>query len=439
MKAQLRRANALGARVCLILGDREVNEGVVELQGPRGAGAGEGRARRRRGARGGGRREPRAGGGPKKARGRGAGRSRFSCSGLFVLDHGDPRRCARRTAAAADRGGPTQTRPTRNKPVGPQRGPGGDDDDQQGPSSVRPPRRRAHGADAARSARDPRSGQRQDRHRLRRRSAGRRGQARIAAFFPLYERAPWRLPPSASSRRSISSTPAGSIRRPDATTPNTDRESLTGLLFYQRRSPKLDADILFPAIWRVRDRENHVFVLGPLAHREAPLGARQLARAALFEGNRKDGGYFHSPPLDHVRIGSRRAPSRSLVPYFRDRTRRDVDWGIAPFLFRGDNGNLDGARKTYTLIPPALFFHRERELDESSLTVVGPVISESNAKRSIFDVAPFFFSIKGKPESGGVRESHSRSSPLPLRHEPGAEPLRHPRLPPLASRPRRTR
>jgi histidyl-tRNA synthetase len=32
MKALLRRANALGARVCLILGDREVNEGVVELK-----------------------------------------------------------------------------------------------------------------------------------------------------------------------------------------------------------------------------------------------------------------------------------------------------------------------------------------------------------------------------------------------------------------------
>lgn len=32
MKAQLRRANALGARVCLILGDREVNQGVVEMK-----------------------------------------------------------------------------------------------------------------------------------------------------------------------------------------------------------------------------------------------------------------------------------------------------------------------------------------------------------------------------------------------------------------------
>ncbi len=32
MKAQLRRANALGARVCLIVGDREIADGVVELK-----------------------------------------------------------------------------------------------------------------------------------------------------------------------------------------------------------------------------------------------------------------------------------------------------------------------------------------------------------------------------------------------------------------------
>ena len=32
MKALLRHANALGARVCLILGDRELAEGTVELK-----------------------------------------------------------------------------------------------------------------------------------------------------------------------------------------------------------------------------------------------------------------------------------------------------------------------------------------------------------------------------------------------------------------------
>ena len=121
---------------------------------------------------------------------------------------------------------------------------------------------------------------------------------------------------------------------------------------------------------------------------------------------------FHAPPLLTTSHWNAKSAFTIVGPYFRDRTNRDVDWGIVPAVFRGDNGDLDGARKTYTLIPPALFFHRERELDESRLTVVGPVISESNAKRSIFDVAPLFFSIRGKPESGGVRESHVTLFPL---------------------------
>src|SRR4029079_9387676 len=32
MKSQLRRANALGARVCIIVGERELAEGVVEMK-----------------------------------------------------------------------------------------------------------------------------------------------------------------------------------------------------------------------------------------------------------------------------------------------------------------------------------------------------------------------------------------------------------------------
>jgi hypothetical protein len=40
------------------------------------------------------------------------------------------------------------------------------------------------------------------------------------------------------------------------------------------------------------------------------------------------------------------------------------------------------------------------------------VISKSNPKRDIFDVAPLFFHIKGKPESGGIREEHTTLFPL---------------------------
>jgi hypothetical protein len=85
---------------------------------------------------------------------------------------------------------------------------------------------------------------------------------------------------------------------------------------------------------------------------------------------------------------------------------------VVPFAFHGDNGNTDGGRRTYTLVPPLLYFHRDREIDESSMTVVGPVISRSNPKRNIFDVVPFFFHIQGKPETGGVEESHTTIFPF---------------------------
>ncbi|MBX3197509.1 MAG: hypothetical protein KF894_05080 [Labilithrix sp.] len=300
-------------------------------------------------------------------------------------------------------GGPTQSRPTRNKSVGPQRG-AGDDDDQQGAS----PSARPGGEPTVQTPQDPLAipdavketiGTDYDGD-----PPGAEGKLH-RSYFPLYEerRGDYRLrliPPLYLEHT------RGLDPETGATTPKTDRESLTGLLYYQRRSPNVDADIVFPAFWRVRDRQNHVLVLGPLAHREAPSEHDNWLAPLFFQGKRKDGGYFHSPALLTTSHWGEKSAFTLVGPYFRDRTLRDVDWGVAPFVFHGDNGDLDGARKTYTLIPPALYFHRERELDESKLTVIGPVISESNAKRSIFDVAPLFFSIKGKPESGGVRESH---------------------------------
>ena len=197
-----------------------------------------------------------------------------------------------------------------------------------------------------------------------------------------------------------------------ADTPYEDDESLTGLLYYRRRSPKLDMDVLFPLAWKVRERENHVLVLGPLAHREAPMEHDNWLAPLVFEGERKDGGYFHSPVLLTTSHWGAKGAFTLTGPYFRDRTGSDVDMGIAPLFFHGDNGNVDGARKTYTLIPPLLYFHREREIDESSLTVVGPLIFKNDAKRAIFDVAPLFFHIVGKPETGGIREEHTTLMPL---------------------------
>jgi hypothetical protein len=310
-------------------------------------------------------------------------------------------------AQGRGQGGPTQTGPTQSRPVGPQRGA---DDDRQGPS----PSSRPGGEPTAQVPQDPlaipeplqeRIGTDHDgtppppEGKIERRIfpyfESRKGDYRFRLVPPLYLEHTRGLDPMTGRA-----------------TAKTDRQSLFAGVFYQRRSPEIDADVLFPAVWRVRDRQNHVFVLGPLAHREAPYEHDNWLAPVVFQGKRKDGGYFHSPVLLTTSHWGQKGAFTLAGPYFRDRTGTDVDWGVVPFFFRGDNGDLDGARKTYTLIPPLLYYHRERELDENELTVAGPVIVESNPKRSIFDVAPFFFSIRGKPESGGVKESHTTLFPF---------------------------
>jgi hypothetical protein len=191
-----------------------------------------------------------------------------------------------------------------------------------------------------------------------------------------------------------------------------DTEGLYGLLYYRRRSLQLDMDVLFPALWRVRDRTNQVFVAGPLVHREAPGEHDNWLAPLFFEGERKDGGYFHSPLLLTTSHWSSEGTFTLVGPYFRDRTASSVDMGVVPLLFHGDNGSVDGARRTYTLVPPLLYYHGDHEIDGTSTTVVGPVIRQSSPTREITDVAPLFFHIHGKPESGGIAEDHTTLFPL---------------------------
>lgn len=315
---------------------------------------------------------------------------------------------AQRPPGGGQGGQPTQTRPTRNKQVGP-RG-SGDDDDPQGPS----PSARPGGEPTVQVPQDPLEVPEALKTRIGTDADGSPPPAEgktQRSFFPYYEerKGDYRLrlvPPLYLEHTRGLDPDTGK------TTEKTDRESLAALLFYQRRSPNMDADVLFPAFWRVRERQNHVLVLGPMLHREAPKEHDNWLAPLVFEGKRADGGYFHSPLVLTTSRWGEKSAFTIAGPYFRDRTARDVDWGVAPFVFHGDNGNEDGGRKTYTLIPPALYFHREREIDDSRLTVVGPVIAETNAKRDIFDVAPFFFSIRGRPETGGVREHHTTVFPL---------------------------
>lgn len=309
-------------------------------------------------------------------------------------------------------GGPTQSAPTKNRSVGPRGGnaPAPGDDEDQGPS----PSARPTSEPTAQVPTDPLALPEGVQTRIGTDSDLTPPAAEgytTRSWFPLYQSRTGetrvRLLPPLYLEQTRGLDPATG-----ADTDRTDKESLTGLLFYQRRSPKFDADILFPLAWRVRDRENHVLALGPLAHREAPGEHDNWVAPILFEGKRKTGGYFHSLPLLTTSHWDEKGAFTLVGPYFRDRTGSDVDWGVAPFVFHGDNGDEDGNRKKYTLLPPLLYFHRTRELTADSLTVLGPVITTESPKRSVFDVAPLFFFIKGRPETGGVKETHVTLFPL---------------------------
>jgi hypothetical protein len=314
---------------------------------------------------------------------------------------------------AGPRGGqnnaPTQTSPTQNRTVGPRAGARGGDDEPE-------PQVQQRGEPVIQGPADPLAIEPDVKDRIGT-DADVVPPAPVGesstTWFPYYERrkgdSRFRfLPPLyLESTRGLPQTPAV-----PGEPSQVDRQSLTALLFYQRRSPQLDMDVLFPLAWRVRDRENRVLALGPIAHREAPGEHDNWLAPLVMEGERKDGGYFHSPLLLTTSHWNKDKAFHLTGLYFRDRTGSDVDWGVAPFVFHGDNGNIDGARKTYTLIPPLFYYHRETEIDEAKTTVVGPVVRIDNPKRSITDVAPFFFHIEGHPETGGIRESHTTVFPL---------------------------
>lgn len=191
-----------------------------------------------------------------------------------------------------------------------------------------------------------------------------------------------------------------------------DTEGLYGLLFYRRRSPKFDADVLFPLAWRIRDEQTYAYVLGPFAHRESPKEHDNWLAPLVFQGKREHGGYLHLPFLLTTSRWNAEGAFTLAGLYYRDRTGADVSWGLAPFYFHGDNGNLDGARRTYSLVPPLLYYHRENEIDSASITVVGNVYTSTNNKRNVVDILPLFYRITGNPQTGGVRESHTTLFPF---------------------------
>ncbi len=308
---------------------------------------------------------------------------------------------------------PTQSSPVRNTQVGPRPAASGDDEEEPGaqpfqrtepllappadPLNLSPATRARLGTDFAGAPPSP------------------VGELHRTSFFPYYEerRGEYRfrmLPPLwIEQTRGLPSLSGAAV--PGEPT-EEDRQSLFGLLYYQRRSPKFDVDTFFPAFWHVRDEDSQLYVLGPFAHREAAFEHDNWLAPLYFEGSRKDGGYLHLPLLLTTSRWSDKSAFTYSLLFFRDRKEHDVDWGVAPFVFHGDNGNVDGARRSYTLIPPLAFYHREREIDGSALTVAGPVVVKTSPKEDVVDVLPLYYHSHGNPESGGVQESHTTLFPF---------------------------
>ncbi len=185
-----------------------------------------------------------------------------------------------------------------------------------------------------------------------------------------------------------------------------DSESLYGL-YYRRRSQLRDVDYVFPFWGRFRDEETTTWVIPPVLTQDGPGSWARWVAPFVFAGKSADGsGYAHVPALLTFTTHSEKR-SFSLIGGlgFYDRTEKNIDWGVFPFVFGGSDA--DKLTK-YTLIPPLLYYHASDGEAGSQTTLVGPVFSRTTANSAVFDIFPLLFHSHG--------EDRSATTFLPLFH-----------------------
>jgi hypothetical protein len=191
-----------------------------------------------------------------------------------------------------------------------------------------------------------------------------------------------------------------SLTRPEI----TDRASLYGGLYYNRRSAEHADDVLFPLFWNLRDLTDgsRTTVLGPFVNRVAPGERDNWLAPFYFTGKRKTGGYTLIPPLLTYTHTDGRGGFNLIGPMFCSweggshcdtRTAQDLDFGLAPLYFFGQN-----ERVKYEVIPPLLHYYRYDDKDQSWLNVWGPLFREHTQTRDMFHVLPIYWSIVGENE-----------------------------------------
>lgn len=182
-----------------------------------------------------------------------------------------------------------------------------------------------------------------------------------------------------------------------------DRTSLYGF-YFNRRSHERSDDVLFPFFWDLKNRveDDRTTILGPLVHREAPGERDNWVFPLFFEGKRKDGGYTIIPPLLTYLNRNREGGFQLVGPLFCSfrggpgcdtRTAQDIDLGIAPFYFFGQN-----AKTKYEVIPPLAHYYRYNDRDLSWTNIWGPYFRRHTEQREMLHLLPLYYSIWGENE-----------------------------------------
>ncbi|HVR20802.1 MAG TPA: hypothetical protein VMS65_13925 [Polyangiaceae bacterium] len=184
----------------------------------------------------------------------------------------------------------------------------------------------------------------------------------------------------------------------------TDRASLYGGLYYNRRSADRSDDIFFPLFWNMVDerKKARTTVIGPIVNRVTPDERDNWVAPLFFSGKRKHGGYTVIPPLLTYSQTDGRGGLDIVGPLFcsykggshcDSRTAEDMDFGVAPLYFYGQSPEVK-----YEAIPPLLHYYRYNDRDLSWLNAWGPYWREHTQKRDMLHLLPLYWSIWGKNE-----------------------------------------
>ena len=191
--------------------------------------------------------------------------------------------------------------------------------------------------------------------------------------------------------------------QPSLTDPTkTDRASLFGGIYYNRRSAERSDDVLFPLFWNLATPKARTTVVGPFVNRRAPGETDDWLAPLYFTGTRPHGGYTLIPPLLTYLHDGKAGGFNLIGPAFCSwtggdtcdtRTAKELDLGIAPFYFHGKTEN-----SSYDLVVPLLHYHGENEKDFSNVDIWGPYYRRHTEKRDALHVFPLYYSLWGENE-----------------------------------------